>query len=131
RHPAASLEKSQAKASAKSARHRTVLHPELAENERIGVHGFLDNLLQAAADAVAAAGTGAQETGGPGGLEARGHLAALHGIDARVVGAGKEKDGRIMGAIRHMVIGRIGEKGLELSLVLDGAEFGNVKGAVG
>src|SRR5436190_21363822 len=66
---------------------------ELAEQERVDVHVLLDALAARGTDAVAALGAGAQEdgTGAAARLQAGSHLARLHRIDARVVGAGHEQ----------------------------------------
>jgi len=66
-----------------------------------------------------------------GGLQPRGHLARLHGIDAWIVGAREEQHGRVVRVVAHVVVRRIGVERFELLRVLHGAILGDVERAVG
>ena len=57
-------------------------------------------------------------------------IEAVGGVDAAIVFAGEEKDRGIFCALTDAMVWRIGVERPELLGVFDGAEFGDVEGAV-
>jgi hypothetical protein len=110
------------------------LYSQLVEEEAKYVGVLLNLFVEGGSDAVPGIGARAQQNGvarARSSLQARRHLARLHGIYAVIVLSHGKKNGGISGSVGHTVIWRVSVQGLELIGIFYRPKFGDVESPIG